>query len=115
MVSLRSLLAVALAGLASAQAIPSDDDVYPIVLTNTNVPATATQCTTVLPLFPHITLGPTRTVWTSTATATQSLDCAGCSKLTISYLPLGVPPVAIFHTTVTAAEPTTTTVLACGS
>ncbi|PHH80032.1 hypothetical protein CDD82_2016 [Ophiocordyceps australis] len=114
MVSLRSFIAVALAGLVSAQAIPGDDG-YPIVLTNANAPPTATQCTTVLPLFPHITMGPTRTVWTSTATHTQSIDCAGCSKLTISYLPLGVPPVAIFKTTVTAATPTTTTVLACGS
>ncbi|KAM3065801.1 hypothetical protein ACMFMF_010729 [Clarireedia jacksonii] len=73
--------------------------------------ASATPCTTTLNQFKTFDLGPTKTVYPSTVTETNSVDCAGCS-LTVKNLG-GVGPVAKFTTTVYAADPTTTTVFAC--
>jgi hypothetical protein len=70
-------------------------------------------CTKLLLQLPQFTFGPTRTEWTETETFTESIDCSGCPNLVHSFLPLGVPPVAIFTTTTTAGTPTTTTVFAC--
>ncbi|QPH04694.1 hypothetical protein C2857_001904 [Epichloe festucae Fl1] len=71
-------------------------------------------CTKTIFGIPPWTAGPTRTIWTTTTTSTKYVDCGGCTAVARSYLPLGPGPVLLFTTTVTAAEPKTTSVLACG-
>jgi hypothetical protein len=72
-------------------------------------------CTTTAMRVPTFTWGPTETVWTSTATATQEVDCNGCDAVQVSYFPFGPGPVVFFTTTVTAATASTTTELVCSS
>lgn len=76
--------------------------------------SSATSCPKRLFHAPHFTWGPTRTVWTSTTTVTQEVDCGGCSDLQIVHLPFGPGPAVFFNTTVTATTASTTTVAACG-
>ncbi|EFY85768.1 hypothetical protein J3458_005360 [Metarhizium acridum] len=96
-------LAVALATSTMANPVPN--------------PAAADEpaCTTTMIMGPKWTSGPTRTVWTSTTTATSEVDCGGCNDVTQSTLFLGVGPVVEFTTTTTMAEPSTTTAYACAA
>ncbi|KAJ2968334.1 hypothetical protein NQ176_g9229 [Zarea fungicola] len=54
--------------------------------------SSATSCPKRLFHAPHFTWGPTRTVWTSTTTVTQEVDCGGCSDLQIFHIPSGPGP-----------------------
>ncbi|RDA84339.1 hypothetical protein CP532_4959 [Ophiocordyceps camponoti-leonardi (nom. inval.)] len=74
-----------------------------------------TSCKRTLPLIMPINLGPVRTVWTTTTTTTRFIECSACPQVTVSWLFLGVPPVARFTTTTTASTASTTSVLACSS
>lgn len=76
--------------------------------------ATATSCPKLIPYLPKLTWGPTKTVWTTTSTHTNTIDCGPCSTYSLLYVPIGVPPVIIFTTTTTAVAPSVTTVLECG-
>lgn len=62
---------------------------------------------------PQFTWGPTKTVWTSTTTATKAVYCGGCDELEITTLAFGPGPVVFFTTIVTASTASTTTVLVC--
>ncbi|KAL7795157.1 hypothetical protein V8C37DRAFT_45459 [Trichoderma ceciliae] len=73
------------------------------------------NCTARVFQVPKINLGPTRTVFTTTTTASRIVDCGTCTNASPIPIPLGVPPVAIFKTTVTAKEPYTETELVCGA
>ncbi|PQK16246.1 hypothetical protein BB8028_0006g05670 [Beauveria bassiana] len=73
------------------------------------------SCTTTVFHAAQYTFGPTQTVWTETATATQEVDCHGCDAIETSYLNFGPGPVVFFTTTVTAATPSTTTEMVCRS
>jgi hypothetical protein len=70
-------------------------------------------CTKLLVEAPSLTAGPTRTIWPETETVTDFIDCSDCTNLVHSTLNIGVPPVVIFKTTVTAETPSTKTVFAC--
>ncbi|QSZ30318.1 hypothetical protein DSL72_004840 [Monilinia vaccinii-corymbosi] len=74
---------------------------------STNIP-----CTSTLSRFEQFVLGPTKTIFPSTVTATSSVDCAGCDSLRIRYIG-GVGPVVSFTTTVETDVPTTTTAFVC--
>ncbi|RVD82771.1 uncharacterized protein DFL_007185 [Arthrobotrys flagrans] len=65
----------------------------------------APQCTTVLRIAPHFDLSPTQTVYQTTVTAYNRVDCDGC-VLKTEYLPWGPGPVVI--RTATATVGTTT-------
>ena len=74
------------------------------------------QCTnTVFHGPPAFHMGPTKTVYTTTATATVSVDCGECSALSVKMIPGALGPVTHFTTTVTAEEPYITSVFVCGS
>ncbi|KAK5993969.1 hypothetical protein PT974_07407 [Cladobotryum mycophilum] len=72
------------------------------------------HCTTTIESFAAFTHGPTRTIWTTTATSTSLVDCHGCDTLATSYAHFGPGPVVMFSTTITVAEPSITTVFQCG-
>ncbi|EXV01356.1 hypothetical protein X797_005452 [Metarhizium robertsii] len=72
-------------------------------------------CTATQRVAPHWTFGPTSTVWTSTATSTESVDCGGCNEVEASTFFLGMGPVVSFTTTITAETASTTTVFACAT
>lgn len=121
--SLNLCIVLALAGLASANPLPPRDDVsinaesgqeFAFLLDNDRSGDSPGQCPKVVVRAPVWTWGPTRTVWTTTATATQIIDCGGCDQLTISDLFLGHGPVVFFTATTTATEPSITTELKCG-
>ncbi|KAK6342788.1 hypothetical protein TWF718_008175 [Orbilia javanica] len=57
--------------------------------------APAPQCTTVLRVAPHLDLSPTKTVYQTTVTAYNRVDCDGC-VLKTEYLPFGPGPVSTF-------------------
>ncbi|KAM0257866.1 hypothetical protein ACHAQJ_004170 [Trichoderma viride] len=73
------------------------------------------NCTARVLQVPKLNLGPTRTIFTTTTTASRIVNCGTCTNASPVPIPLGVPPVAIFHTTVTATEPFTATELVCSS
>ena len=95
-----SLLAQA-ALLGSVAAIPLD--------------ARNAVCTSVVLLSPDFDLGPTHTEYSSTTTTTETVDCGQCYAVVPSYLPLGVPPVALINATTTAATPSTATTYVCSN
>ncbi|QLI71501.1 uncharacterized protein G6M90_00g073510 [Metarhizium brunneum] len=72
-------------------------------------------CTKTIFVAPQMTAGPVETVWTSTATSTQSVDCGGCNEVQASTMFWGVGPVVSFSTTTTAETASTTTVYACST
>ncbi len=111
-----SVLLVSLLAVVSGN--PVTPSSRPTCITNTIVPA-------------QVQLGPTRTLYRSTATCTSSLDCAGCSLVVKSLFPavdivrlqkayLCCDEIVLmaskvpFRTTVTA-EVTTTTAYVCHS
>ncbi|RDA92156.1 hypothetical protein CP533_5609 [Ophiocordyceps camponoti-saundersi (nom. inval.)] len=106
-----TLLLLTLTPTATAQA--------ELILPNPHPNPAASQetgsCHKMLPLVMPINLGPVRTVWTTTTTTTRSIECSACPEVTVSWLFLGVPPVARFTTTTTAKTASTTSVLACSS
>ncbi|RFU76808.1 hypothetical protein TARUN_5394 [Trichoderma arundinaceum] len=73
------------------------------------------NCTARVLQVPKINLGPTRTVFTTTKTTSRVVNCGTCTNASPVPIPLGVPPVAIFTTTITAKEPFTETELVCGN
>lgn len=73
-----------------------------------------TSCVKHLLHAPHYTWGPTLTIWTSTTTVTEKINCEGCTSVQLDYLHFGPGPVISFNTTVTAATPSTLKVPACG-
>lgn len=101
-------LAMAMASPASANPDPQTDKA------GDEHEASPPGCTKTIFGIPPWTTGPTRTIWTTTTTSTKYVDCGGCTAVAKSFLPLGPGPVLLFTTTVTAAEPRTTSVLACG-
>lgn len=113
-------ITIALVGASMANPVPQMDNVAAIGdLDGRDViyDPTATSpsaCTTVIPILPSWTWGPTRTIWTTTTTATKDVDCGRCTAIARTYFPFGVPPVVIFTTTTTVAGPSPTTVLRCG-
>ncbi|KND91651.1 hypothetical protein TOPH_03687 [Tolypocladium ophioglossoides CBS 100239] len=121
-------LLLALAGLAPANPLPPRDDVnanaergqdFAVVLDNDHAGASASasasgECTKLILKAPDWTWGPTKTLWTTTATSTRIIDCGGCDKYTMSYLFFGVPPVVIFDATTTATGPSITIEVKCG-
>ncbi|KFH43544.1 hypothetical protein ACRE_056930 [Hapsidospora chrysogenum ATCC 11550] len=72
-------------------------------------------CPTVKFVNPVLTFGPTRTVYTATATTTETLDCGPCTALKASTLALGLGPLVSFSTTITAAQPSYTTEYVCAT
>ncbi|KIE02445.1 hypothetical protein MAJ_01479, partial [Metarhizium majus ARSEF 297] len=109
-------LAVALATSTMANPVPEmgNDPAARGALNNPAAPA-APGCTTTQIVFPQFKAGPTSTVWTSTATFTESVDCGGCNQVRTSTLNMGPGPVVFFTTTVTAEAASTTTVVACAT
>ncbi|PFH57902.1 hypothetical protein XA68_14423 [Ophiocordyceps unilateralis] len=110
-------LSLLLAGVSATQAGDAGrlgliiDNPYP----NPSASSIGGSCNLVLPLVQTINLGPVKTVYTATVTKTRLLECAACAKVTVSWLPLGIPPVARFTTTETAKTASTTSVLGCRS
>lgn len=68
----------------------------------------ARRCTTTLTLFPSLTSGPTKTVWTMTKTRTYTVDCGGCDTLATTTFRLGPGPQVVY--TYTTTVPTAWTV-----
>ncbi|KAH6610136.1 hypothetical protein Trco_000156 [Trichoderma cornu-damae] len=73
------------------------------------------NCTARILQAPEFNLGPTRTVYTTTTTALRIVNCGACTNVSPISIPLGVPPVAVFTTTITAKEPYTDTEFVCGT
>lgn len=73
------------------------------------------DCTARVLEVPKLNIGPTRTIFTTTTTTDRIVNCGTCTNNSPIPIPLGVPPVAVFKTTVTAVEPYTTTELVCGT
>ncbi|KAK6505492.1 hypothetical protein TWF481_007389 [Arthrobotrys musiformis] len=67
--------------------------------------AESAPCTTVLRIAPHFDLSPTQTVYQTTVTAYNRVDCAGC-VLETQYLPWGHGPVVIRTATTTVGTTT---------
>ncbi|KAH0599754.1 hypothetical protein MHUMG1_02544 [Metarhizium humberi] len=110
------VLAVALATSTMANPVPEMGN-DPAARGALNNPAAPDEpaCTTTMPVFAKMTFGPTSTVWTSTATSTESVDCGGCNEVQTSVVYVGPGPVVFFTTTTTAETASTTTVLACAT
>ncbi|KAK9445834.1 hypothetical protein VB005_00948 [Metarhizium brunneum] len=72
-------------------------------------------CTTTRPVAPQWTAGPVETVWTSTTTVTETVDCGGCNEVQATPMYWGVGPAVFFTTTTTAETASTTTVYACST
>ncbi|OAQ62207.1 hypothetical protein VFPPC_07140 [Pochonia chlamydosporia 170] len=115
------VLALALATSTMANPVPRVDNAEDLEDTEVrdvfqkSTAAKTPGCTTVIPILPAWTWGPTRTIWTTTTTATAHVDCGLCTAIARTYLNLGVPPVVIFNDTTTVAVPSTTTVLRCAT
>ncbi|KAG5950828.1 hypothetical protein E4U53_004326 [Claviceps sorghi] len=60
-------------------------------------------------------LGPTRTLYTTTTTTTDGVNCGVCDHVTAKPFPDGPGPVAHFTTTIVAATPTTVEAFTCES
>ncbi|KAL6910296.1 hypothetical protein GGI43DRAFT_6782 [Trichoderma evansii] len=73
------------------------------------------DCTARVLQVPKLNIGPTRTIFTTTTTTDRIVNCGTCTNNSPIPIPLGVPPVAVFKTTVTAVEPYTETELVCGT
>jgi hypothetical protein len=73
------------------------------------------DCTARVLQVPKINIGPTRTIFTTTTTTDRIVNCGTCTNNSPIPIPLGVPPVAVFKTTITAVEPYTETELVCGT
>ncbi|PNP39025.1 hypothetical protein TGAMA5MH_09251 [Trichoderma gamsii] len=73
------------------------------------------DCTARVLQVPKLNIGPTRTIFTTTTTTDRIVNCGICTNNSPTPIPLGVPPVAVFKTTVTAVEPYTETELVCGT
>ncbi|KAM0486175.1 hypothetical protein ACHAPX_000877 [Trichoderma viride] len=73
------------------------------------------DCTARVLQVPKLNIGPTRTIFTTTVTTDRIVNCGTCTNNSPTPIPLGVPPVAVFKTTVTAVEPYTETELVCGT
>lgn len=73
------------------------------------------NCTARVLQVPKLNIGPTRTIFTTTTTTDRIVNCGTCTNNSPIPIPLGVPPVAVFKTTVTAVEPYTETELVCGT
>ncbi|KAG6054426.1 hypothetical protein E4U17_003795 [Claviceps sp. LM77 group G4] len=79
-------------------------------------PATQTLgCTTTLYTFPPFIWGPTRTIWTTTTTSTDYIECGPCTAVTTSVVPDGPGPVVHFNTTITEKKPSPATAFACAT
>ncbi|TQV90686.1 hypothetical protein V2A60_006897 [Cordyceps javanica] len=78
-------------------------------------PASTTACVYTENRWPGYTWGPTSTTWTSTVTATNTVDCGGCDSAEYHDQYMGPGPVVFFTTTVTAETASTTTVMECGA
>ncbi|KAG6176718.1 hypothetical protein E4U25_007403 [Claviceps purpurea] len=77
-------------------------------------PATKTLgCTTTLYELPPFIWGPTRTIWTTTTTSTESINCGPCTAVTTAIIPDGPGPVVHFNTTITEKRPSPATAFAC--
>ncbi|GAB0133427.1 hypothetical protein EsDP_00001837 [Epichloe bromicola] len=100
--------AMAMTSAANANPDPQTDKAGDEVI------ASPPGCTKTIFGIPPWTAGLTRTIWTTTTTSTKYVDCGGCTAVAESYFPYGPGPVLLFTTAVTAAEPKTTSVLACG-
>lgn len=70
-------------------------------------------CTKIMHAVPKLNLGPTATQFTATITSTQTVDCGPCTKVEENILPIGVPPVAEYQTTVTPEQPYVHTAFVC--
>ncbi|KAL7902630.1 hypothetical protein HDV63DRAFT_24536 [Trichoderma sp. SZMC 28014] len=73
------------------------------------------DCTARVLQVPKLNIGPTRTIFTTTTTTDRIVNCGTCTNNSPIPIPLGVPPVAVFKTTITAVEPYTETELVCGT
>ncbi|KAG5957478.1 hypothetical protein E4U58_005984 [Claviceps cyperi] len=79
-------------------------------------PATQTLgCTTTLYRFLPFIWGPTRTIWTTTTTSTESINCGPCTAVTTAIIPDGPGPVVQFNTTITEKRPSPATAFACAT
>ncbi|KAG6064504.1 hypothetical protein E4U32_000205 [Claviceps aff. humidiphila group G2b] len=79
-------------------------------------PATKTLgCTTTLYELPPFIWGPTRTIWTTTTTSTESINCGPCTAVTTAIIPDGPGPVVHFNTTITEKKPSLATAYACAT
>ncbi|KAG6016241.1 hypothetical protein E4U54_001912 [Claviceps lovelessii] len=78
-------------------------------------PVQTAGCTLTMWELPQFNLGPTRTVYTTTTTATDAVDCGICTAVTTALFPDGPGPVAHFTTTVTEPYPTTVTDYKCAT
>ncbi|KZF24223.1 hypothetical protein L228DRAFT_259471 [Xylona heveae TC161] len=65
-------------------------------------------CTSTLTRLGTFTHGPTSTTYKHTSTSASSLDCNGCSYLSVTTKDLGVGPPVKYTTTVTKPVTTTT-------
>ncbi|KAE8453850.1 hypothetical protein EG329_007626 [Mollisiaceae sp. DMI_Dod_QoI] len=96
---------------------PPGSDVWdvatnPPFLSKTSTQATDCITTFTIPQSPFA-LGPTKTIYTSTATETVMLDCHGCGHLVMTTIPLGHGPEHSFRTTITSSSIITQMMQAC--
>lgn len=73
----------------------------------------AEDCEKVLVQPQSFTFGPTSTVYTTTSTVTESIDCGTCNKVKPTVLAFGPGPVVHFEATTTVAEPALETAYVC--
>ena len=73
------------------------------------------DCTAHVLTGPKYTHGPIKTVWTSTTTVSNPVDCGTCKHVMPTFYPAGPGPVIFFTSTVTATEPTTVSVPVCAT
>ncbi|KAG5999437.1 hypothetical protein E4U21_006817 [Claviceps maximensis] len=106
-------VAVAMAGAVAAEDQRVDVHVPTAPNDIFKQPRQTNGCTLTLWEFPPFVFGPTRTVYTTTATTTSSVDCGLCKAVVTSDFPDGPGPVVFFSTTITEATPTTVTDFAC--
>ncbi|KAG5973557.1 hypothetical protein E4U55_000419 [Claviceps digitariae] len=104
--------AVALATASQAQDFDLPLPDQPALVLPKPHPTTA-GCTVTIYELPKFNIGPTKTVWTKTATATDPVECGLCDHVTTAWFPDGPGPVAHFTTTITEAMPTTVTTYTC--
>lgn len=100
-----TFLAAACAPVAMAAAI---------VTTNSfNIQKETGGCGRIIHKVAAFTFGPTKTVWTTTETVTQTVDCGECGRVEITQIPMGPGLVIFFENTTTVAEPSLTTTYVC--
>ncbi len=105
---------VAPSSSSAASSTPSSatSSATPLNPTGHAPPASASDCTHTASIFSLLTFGPTSTAWTSTVTRTVSVRCEGCAALVTKRIG-GHGPAQRYTTTVTAAQPTTTSAYVC--